>query len=32
VTILATAALASTNDVLPDDGATALKHVRAVLM
>jgi hypothetical protein len=30
--ILTTVILASTNNVLPDDGVTALKQVRAVLM
>jgi hypothetical protein len=29
---LTTVTLASTNDALPDDGVTAPKHVRAVLM
>jgi hypothetical protein len=29
---LTTVTLASTNNALPDDGATAPKHVRAVLM
>jgi len=32
LTILTTLTLASTNNVLPDDGVTAPKHVRAVLM
>jgi hypothetical protein len=30
--ILTTVTLASTSNALPDDGVTALKHVRAVLM
>jgi hypothetical protein len=30
--ILTTVALASSNNMLPDDGVTALKHVAAVLM
>jgi hypothetical protein len=30
--ILTTVTLASTNNALPDDGVTALKHVGAVLM
>jgi len=31
-TILTTVPLVSTNNALPDDGVTAPKHVRAVLM
>jgi hypothetical protein len=31
-TILTAVTLASTNNALPDDGVTALKHVGAVLM
>jgi hypothetical protein len=32
LTILTTVTLASSNNVLPDDGVTAPKHVRAVIM
>jgi hypothetical protein len=32
LTVLTTVTLASTNNVLPDDGVIALKHVGAVLM
>ena len=32
VKILTSVTLASTNNALPEDGVTALKHVRAILM